>query len=130
MALQLRGYPYFTISGLHSEWHGLDILDVLFGKDEKHFRLHKVPICNKAPGLAKMFDGGLMKKGHEAVKLPDDEPGAFQIFVEWIMTDNLALRLVTTIASSVVGKRKVELLLLDYAKATQFAKKIALPDFM
>jgi hypothetical protein len=69
---------------------GSDMVDVYVGADRIHFHVHQRLLCNKAPVFDKMFNGGFSEAGKKSAELPDDDPKAFDSFLQWVYRDQVA----------------------------------------
>jgi hypothetical protein len=56
---------------------------VYLGKKRKEFVIHKKLLCNKSDFFRKAFTGSF-KEGEGVIYLPDDSPGPFSIFIDWL----------------------------------------------
>ncbi|TVY49193.1 Actin-binding protein [Lachnellula occidentalis] len=63
---------------------GLGMVDILIGPGKETFRVHKNLLCTKVPYFHKMFSGGFKEASEQAAKMPDDDPGTFGLFLEWL----------------------------------------------
>lgn len=60
------------------------MVHVFVGPKCKSFHLHKALLCYHSKFFQKALDGGFKEQDDKAVYLPDDDVGAFVLFVNWI----------------------------------------------
>jgi hypothetical protein len=60
------------------------MVEILVGPSEHPFRVHKGLLFANVPYFDKMFNGGFKETEDQAAKLPEDDPVAFDLFLEWI----------------------------------------------
>ncbi|KAF4628130.1 hypothetical protein G7Y89_g10020 [Cudoniella acicularis] len=65
-----------------------DIVTIHVGPDEIPFRLHKQFLCNRVPYFDKMFNGGFKEASDGIARMPEDDPGAFDVLAERIYQSN------------------------------------------
>ncbi|EXJ60152.1 hypothetical protein A1O7_04304 [Cladophialophora yegresii CBS 114405] len=61
-----------------------DIISVIVGKQEVEFGIHKGILAAKSPFFEKCFGVGMKEANDNVVKLPEDDPEAFEAVVEWV----------------------------------------------
>jgi hypothetical protein len=59
-------------------------IDVGTGLNKKPFWIHKTLLSEKAPVFGRMFNGGFIEAETNYASLPEDDPMAFEAFVEWL----------------------------------------------
>ena len=62
---------------------GLEVLDIFVGENLRHFRVYKKLLCAKVPYFQKMFASGFKEVIEKTVRMPEDDPDAFNQFLEW-----------------------------------------------
>ncbi|TVY93346.1 hypothetical protein LAWI1_G002208 [Lachnellula willkommii] len=100
------------------------MVDILVGPDKKLFRVHKTFLCRRIPYFDKMFNGAFKEAGGVA-ELPEDDPAAFDLLMEWTYNSNpRRLRdLVPVIDSDMVSRPSW-----DVVAFYALAMKLCLPD--
>ncbi|KAK0118545.1 hypothetical protein ONS95_007433 [Cadophora gregata] len=70
---------------------GTEIVDIYVGNDssKKHFQIHKAILCSKLPFFDSMFNSGFKEGINNSANLPEDDPDAFDVLLEWIYTGSL-----------------------------------------
>jgi len=66
---------------------GTEMVDILVGAEKKLFRLHKTFLCQRIDYFDKMFNGEFVEAAGIA-NLPEDDPAAFDLLVEWMFNSN------------------------------------------
>jgi hypothetical protein len=66
---------------------GTEMVDIFVGSEKKLFRLHKTFLCRKIDYFDKMFNGEFVEANGVA-NLPEDDPAAFDLLVEWMYNSN------------------------------------------
>lgn len=61
-----------------------DMVNVYVGSKRKKFHLHKDLVCDRSSFFKKALAGGFKEQEERAVYLPEDDVGAFVLFVQWI----------------------------------------------
>lgn len=61
------------------------------GSEATTFHIHKDLFVNKADIFTRMFNGGFEEGERGIAELPEDVVGAFEIFVEWLYTNDTEL---------------------------------------
>ncbi|TVY44211.1 hypothetical protein LSUB1_G002339 [Lachnellula subtilissima] len=101
-----------------------DMVDILVGPKKKLFRVHKTYLCRRIPYFDKMFNGAFKEAGGVA-ELPEDDPAAFDLLMEWTYCPNpRRLRDLVPITDSDKVSRASWDVVAFYALAT----KLCLPD--
>jgi len=59
-------------------------VDIYVGESKHRFHIHKELLCAKVPYFQKMFEGRFKEAVEQKADLPDDNPAAFSLFVEWL----------------------------------------------
>jgi len=59
------------------------------GTNERPFLVHKKTICDAVEPFGKMFRGGFAEASSHTATLPEDDPEAFGLLVEWVYKDQL-----------------------------------------
>ncbi len=59
------------------------MVDIYVGPEETLFRVHKKRLCDRIPFFEKMFKGGFKEASDNVARLPEDDPVAFDILVDW-----------------------------------------------
>jgi hypothetical protein len=59
------------------------------GEQQEKFVLHKKLLCSKAPVFGKMFNSGFQESLSQSATLPEDNPKAFALFVDWVYLNTL-----------------------------------------
>jgi hypothetical protein len=52
------------------------------GKEKTSFGIHKIILCGKCPFFEKCLASGMKESNENTVKLPEDDPQAFEVAVE------------------------------------------------
>ena len=65
------------------------MVEILVGPSKISHRIHHQRLCAKVPVFDKMFNGGFKESSERCAELPEDDPEAFNLFVEWLYTDRL-----------------------------------------
>lgn len=100
------------------------MVDILVGPDKKLFRVHKSFLCRRIPYFDKMFNGAFKEAGGVA-ELPEDDPAAFDLLMEWAYNSNpRRLRDLVPITGSDTVSRPSWDVVAFYA----LAMKLCLPD--
>ena len=73
---------------IHSEL-GFDTVDIVVGPEKETFRVHKKLLCSRAPVFDKMFNGSFKEAETQQASLPEDDPEAFSIFLEWLYSGSI-----------------------------------------
>ncbi len=75
---------------------GTETVDIYCGEgvEKTHFRIHKNVLCNKVPFFDKMFNSGFKESTDSMATLPEDDPKAFDVLLEWVYAG--ALRSIIT----------------------------------
>jgi hypothetical protein len=63
---------------------GTEIVDIFVGPDLKHFKVHQKVLCETVPYFDKMLQGPFKEAVEHTVRLPEDDPDAFGLFLEWV----------------------------------------------
>ncbi|PQE11709.1 BTB POZ domain-containing protein [Rutstroemia sp. NJR-2017a WRK4] len=63
---------------------GTVIVTIYVGEDKVKFTIHKKLLCDHVKFFDKAFRGGFKEVADGVVHLPDQDPDAFGLFVEWI----------------------------------------------
>jgi hypothetical protein len=73
------------------------------GKQKVEFGVHKGLFVAKSPFFEKCFGVGMKEENDSVVNLPEDEPSAFELVVEWVYADRIrAIKPVLTITKAYV----------------------------
>lgn len=65
---------------------GRETVEIIVGEreDTKEFVVHKELLMNKVSFFKKLFDGGFLESSAVSATLPEDNPDAFEVFIEWV----------------------------------------------
>lgn len=109
----------------YSRQLGTQIVDIYVGPNRRHFHLHKQILCDKVPFFQMMLTGGYKETQDQEASLEEDDPDAFDLFVQWLYKDRLL--------PIDVSKQTPDLdcgPFFDLIKLYYFAEKICLADLM
>ncbi|KFY05607.1 hypothetical protein V492_08411 [Pseudogymnoascus sp. VKM F-4246] len=69
-----------------SQMMGKETVEIIVGagEDAKEFVFHKDLLMDKVEFFQKMFNSGFLESSATTVTLPDDNPAAFEVLVEWV----------------------------------------------
>jgi hypothetical protein len=62
------------------------MVKVLVGPTEQEFLVYKNKVCNASPFLNAAFNGNFKEGVEGLVRLPDDDVGVFDHFLQWVYT--------------------------------------------
>ena len=65
------------------------MVDIYVGPSKQHFHLHKNLLCSKVDYFRKMFESSFKEGVEQAATLPEDDPNAFALFVQWLYQESL-----------------------------------------
>lgn len=102
------------------------MVEILVGPSEHAFRVHKTVLCGKIPYFDKMFNGGFKEAQEQYANLPDDDPDAFGLFLEWLYVG----RIPPIPRKSISNNEERTKMHLDRIKLYCFAEKIMAPTIM
>ncbi|CAD6441481.1 8381d201-8d09-46f8-90a6-3cc1c6cbfc1d [Sclerotinia trifoliorum] len=69
---------------------GDEVVTVTVGKEKRKFVLHKQLLCDSVQYFRSAFSAGAFKEGQESIMdIPEDEPEAFELFVNWLYRASL-----------------------------------------
>jgi hypothetical protein len=78
-------YFYIDVSKAnHSRAMGDEMASIYVGPKRKKFLVHKKLICEASDFFSKAFTGGFQESQGDSMHLPDDDPNAFALFIDWI----------------------------------------------
>ena len=97
------------------------MVDILVGPANQKFRVHKAPLCSRAPVFQKMFNGVFKEATDQAASLPDDLLAAFNLFLEWLDASSV---IQADINNTTIGP------IFDRIKLYCFGDKYCLPNLM
>lgn len=64
------------------------MVDIFVGPQKQHFHVHKNPLCTRVPYFEKVFkEGGFLESVDQVATLPEDDPVAFSLLLEWVYND-------------------------------------------
>ncbi len=87
MSIRIHGKPLTVLCSL-----GLEFITVKVGVKEldgRTFGIHKDLVCAKSPFFRAAFNGQWKESKEGAVELPEDDPDAFELWVNWIYKHTL-----------------------------------------
>ncbi|KAI9712190.1 MAG: hypothetical protein M1812_006924 [Candelaria pacifica] len=61
-----------------------NMVDIYVGPKRKHWCLHKDLLSDRSPFLLTTFSSGVKEEHGNGMYLPDDDPDAFELFVNWL----------------------------------------------
>jgi hypothetical protein len=72
---------------------GTEVVKIEVGSrlNKKEFLIHKKLLSEKAPVFGAMFNGGFKEAEVNSATLPEDDPKAFEAFVEWLYRGTIRL---------------------------------------
>jgi len=94
-------------------------IEVGTGPEKKQFVLHKKLLCVKAQFFDKMFNSTFQEGQTQSATLPEDDPDAFALFVDWLYTRTIS---VASVKNPDEGKTAIRAL----TKLFAFAEKYCL----
>jgi hypothetical protein len=100
------------------------MVDIYVGPSKQNFPLHKHLLCTKVPYFRKMFESTFKEGVEQAATLPEDDPNAFALFVQWLYRDSL-----TPLDIRKHSPPENDIFL-DRIRLYCFAEKILLPNLM
>ena len=102
---------------------GLEIIDIFVGPLQTHFRVHKKLLCTRSQYFERMFSSGFKEVIDSTIRMPEDDPDVFDMFVQWVYERRLDTADMTkhTPKSGPLGLR---------FKLYCFAEEICLNDLM
>ena len=65
------------------------MVDIYVGPSKQYFPIYKHLLGTKVPYFRKMFESTFKESVEQAATLPEDDPNAFVLFVQWLYRDNL-----------------------------------------
>ncbi|EPE31711.1 POZ [Glarea lozoyensis ATCC 20868] len=65
---------------------GNDLVQIIVGKEERLFTIHKTLLCNKIPYFSALFNGSFAEAAEKKACFPDDEPGSYDVLFHWVYT--------------------------------------------
>jgi hypothetical protein len=78
-------YLYLDVSEAnHSRTMGDEVVSIYVGPKRKKFLVHKKLICEASDFFSKAFTGGFQEAQENSMHLPEDDPNAFALFIDWI----------------------------------------------
>jgi len=66
-----------------------EIVHIKVGVLLQDFGVHKALICHSSPYFKAAFNSGFEETKTGIMKLPDAEPGVFELFSRWLYTESL-----------------------------------------
>ncbi|KAJ8069701.1 hypothetical protein OCU04_000126 [Sclerotinia nivalis] len=64
---------------------GHELVTVTVGKEKRKFVLHRQLLCDSVPYFRSAFSAGGFKESQESsMDMPEDEPEAFELFINWL----------------------------------------------
>ena len=99
------------------------MVDIFVSPAQTHFRVHKKLLCTKSEYFKKMFSGDFKEVIESAVRMPEDDADAFDLFVQWLYSGRLEypdMALNTSTSGPMWNRFNLHC----------FAEKICLPDLM
>jgi len=115
----LHGRANISRSKLQTE-----TVDIYVGPEKKLFRVHKSFLCRRIPYFDKMFNGAF-KEAEGVAELPEDDPAAFDLLIEWAYNMN-PRRMRDLVA--ITDSKGVSRASWDAVAFYSLAKKLCLPD--
>lgn len=81
--------PYFRYLRLTLERSdfGTDIITIYVGEKRKEFIIHKKLACETSEFFQAAFSGKFEEGKSNTMHMPEDHPGAFELFVKWVYRD-------------------------------------------
>jgi hypothetical protein len=76
----------------HSRVVGNEIVSIYVGPKRKKFTVHKKLICQASDFFSKGFTEGLQEAQENSMHLPEDDPNAFTLFIDWIYRSKIPER--------------------------------------
>ncbi|KAL9620201.1 MAG: hypothetical protein Q9160_005210 [Pyrenula sp. 1 TL-2023] len=75
---------------ISSERLGSEIVQILVGEPGREFHLHKKLMTSQSPFFEGAFrDTGFIEGQTQSLRLPENDPDAFELLVHWLYTNNL-----------------------------------------
>jgi hypothetical protein len=86
-------YLLFNVSKANgSRAIGNKLITIYVGPKRREFVVHKNLICQTSDFFSKAFTGGFQEAQENSMHLPEDDPNAFSLFIDWIYRSKIPAR--------------------------------------
>ncbi|OMP88204.1 hypothetical protein BK809_0002961 [Diplodia seriata] len=79
-------------SALTSTTFKSGIIEVVVGKSQQKYDIHKDLLCSSSPFFRKACNGNWKEARERRVELPEDTPECFDVYVQWLYSDQLLVK--------------------------------------
>ncbi|KAL1642370.1 hypothetical protein SLS58_005444 [Diplodia intermedia] len=79
-------------SALTSTTFKSGIIEIVVGKKQQKYDIHKDLLCSSSPFFRKACNGNWKEARERRVELPEDTPECFDVYVQWLYSDQLFLK--------------------------------------